>query len=160
MGCLVDTVVFEVSVYFRYSRPFRRHAEQRSVIDGYLYFPSPLSFLKVVRQLQQTRECACFVSDDRRVSRAPVSEVNTRSLACLLSQLNAMHLEDARLQAIRDTLITKARRVVTLKKGAVLAFMTAQFGTLGMHDNRSQARRVCCVVCPPFCGASFTLLRM
>lgn len=42
-----------------------------------------------------------------------------------------MYLEDARLLAIRETLIAKARRIVTLKKGVVLAFMTAQFGTLG-----------------------------
>ncbi len=46
-------------------------------------------------------------------------------------QLSAMYLEDARLLAIRETLIAKARRIVTLKKGVVLAFMTAQFGTLG-----------------------------
>lgn len=70
-----------------------------------------------------------------------------------------MHLEDARLQAIRDTLLTKARRVVTLKKGAVLAFMTAQFGTLGTQDKQSQARRVCSVVFPPFCETSCALLR-
>ncbi|CAM9713484.1 unnamed protein product, partial [Pylaiella littoralis] len=48
----------------------------------------------------------------------------------LRQKLNAMHLEDARLQAIRNVLIAKARRVVTLKKSAVLAFMTAQFGIL------------------------------
>lgn len=50
-----------------------------------------------------------------------------------------MHLEDARLQAIRNVLIAKARRVVTLKKSAVLAFMTAQFGILGTRDNQSVA---------------------
>lgn len=53
-------------------------------------------------------------------------------------QLSALHSEDARLQAIRDTLITKARRNVTLKKGAVLAFMTAQFGVLGTHSTRNR----------------------
>lgn len=48
-------------------------------------------------------------------------------------QLNDMYVEDARLLAIKETLIAKAQRIVTLKKSAVLAFMTAQFGVLGMH---------------------------
>lgn len=42
-----------------------------------------------------------------------------------------MCMEEKRLQDIKNTLIAKALRNVTLKKGAVLAFMTAQFGTLG-----------------------------
>lgn len=42
-----------------------------------------------------------------------------------------MHAEERRLQDIKDTLVAKVHRNVTLKKGAVLAFMTAQFGTLG-----------------------------
>ncbi|CAM9453447.1 unnamed protein product, partial [Laminaria digitata] len=41
-----------------------------------------------------------------------------------------MYNENLRLESIKDTLIAKAHRTVTLKKGAVLAFMTAQFGTL------------------------------
>lgn len=60
----------------------------------------------------------------------------TRALA-IPPQLKSLHSEDARLQAIRDTLITKARRNVTLKKSAVLAFMTAQFGVLGTHTERA-----------------------
>ncbi|CAM9820514.1 unnamed protein product [Ectocarpus sp. 6 AP-2014] len=51
-------------------------------------------------------------------------------VSALRQQLNALYSEDARLQGIRDILIAKAQRQVTLKKGAVLAFMTAQFGTL------------------------------
>lgn len=58
---------------------------------------------------------------------------NVRCRFACSTQLSALHSEDARLQAIRDTLISKARRTVTLKKSAVLAFMTAQFGVLGMH---------------------------
>lgn len=53
------------------------------------------------------------------------------SLAFSAPQLSAMYMEDERLLAIRENLIAKARRIVTLKKGVVLAFMTAQFGTLG-----------------------------
>ncbi|CAM9563566.1 unnamed protein product, partial [Hapterophycus canaliculatus] len=48
----------------------------------------------------------------------------------LRRQLHDLYAEDARLQEIRNTLVAKAHRNVTLKKGAVLAFMTAQFGTL------------------------------
>ena len=50
-----------------------------------------------------------------------------------------MYNEDSRLEGIKDTLIAKAHRTVTLKKGAVLAFMTAQFGTLGKYTS-SQLR--------------------
>lgn len=62
--------------------------------------------------------------------------IPSRALALPAPQLDALHSEDARLQAIRDTLITKARRNVTLKKSAVLAFMTAQFGVLGAQHER------------------------
>lgn len=50
-------------------------------------------------------------------------------------QLGVMYMENSRLEGIKDTLIAKAHRAVTLKKGAVLAFMTAQFGTLGEHPS-------------------------
>lgn len=49
-------------------------------------------------------------------------------------QLDAMYVQNARLQGIKDTLIAKAHRNVTLKKGAVLAFMTGQFVTLGERE--------------------------
>ena len=51
-----------------------------------------------------------------------------------IRQLGVMYNENSRLEGIKDTLIAKAHRVVTLKKGAVLAFMTAQFGTLGKRS--------------------------
>lgn len=68
-----------------------------------------------------------------------------------------MHLEDARLQAIRNTLIAKARRNVTLKKGAVLAFMTAQFGTLGTHNHSVAGPPSVCLLAP-FSDASLAFV--
>lgn len=61
------------------------------------------------------------------------------ALARFLLQLDGMYAEERRLQGIKDTLIAKAHRNVTLKKGAVLAFMTAQFGTLGKFASRVPA---------------------
>lgn len=52
-------------------------------------------------------------------------------------QLDVMYTEERRLQDIKDTLIATVHRNVTLKKGAVLAFMTAQFGTLGKAPQKA-----------------------
>eukprot|EP00752_Nemacystus_decipiens_P011029 g9799.t1 len=70
------------------------------------------------------------VSDEIASALRRDDELIDLKVSGLLQQLRALHSEDARLQAIRDTLISKARRTVTLKKSAVLAFMTAQFGVL------------------------------
>lgn len=80
-------------------------------------------------------EVSCVFDDDTNFHRS----VRARS------QLNSMYAENRRLQDIKDTLLAKVYRNVTLKKGAVLTFMIAQFTGLGKWRRRRRRRRRVCL---------------